>query len=81
MNPVTVLRVDDHAAAREYVREVLEVTGLLVLEAAPATAALAIAANPRSSVDLLLTDVDMPGIDGVELARSVRLLRAKTRVR
>jgi CheY-like chemotaxis protein len=81
MNSLTVLLAEDNAHVRKLVREVVEMVGLSVLEASDGTAALAIAARSPSSIDLLLTDVAMPGIDGVELARRVRLLRPETRVR
>jgi len=56
-------------------------TGVRVLEAADAAAASAVTGSARPSVDLLMTDIDMPGIDGVELARRIRRLRPETRVR
>jgi DNA-binding response OmpR family regulator len=80
MTPPRVLLVDDDARCRECVRELLEMTGFTVIEAVDATAALTIIAIAPSSIDLLLTDVNMPGIDGIELARRVRLLRPETRV-
>jgi two-component system, cell cycle sensor histidine kinase and response regulator CckA len=81
VNSLTILLVDDDADVRGYAREVLEMTGARVLEAADATAALAIAARTPTSIDLLLTDINMPGIDGVELAHRLRLLRPEIRVR
>ena len=81
MTPRTVLLVDDDARVRDAVRVALEMNGLTVLDAADAMAALAIVSSARRSIDLLLTDVNMPGIDGVELARRVRLLRPEIRVR
>lgn len=81
MESKTILLVDDDAYFREYVREVLEMTGVRVLEAADGQAALAVAASGPSSIDLLLTDVNMPGIDGVGLAHRMRLLHPEIRVR
>jgi CheY-like chemotaxis protein len=50
---------------------VLEREGFTVLEADSATAALAILQHRAESVDLLLTDVVMPGMTGFELGDAV----------
>jgi two-component system, cell cycle sensor histidine kinase and response regulator CckA len=69
---VTVLLVEDNADARELLRMLLEQSGYRVIEASDGESALAILADPRRRVDLLLTDVVMPGISGIEVARRVR---------
>jgi CheY-like chemotaxis protein len=66
----TILLVDDDDDVRESLSTVLEASGFRVLAAAGAKAALKlIAAEAR--IDLLLTDIRMPGYDGVQLAREV----------
>ena len=80
MSSLTVLLVDDNGAVRACLRDALEVAGFAVLEAADATAALTIAATARRPIEILLTDVLMPGIDGTELARRVQRLRPETGV-
>jgi CheY-like chemotaxis protein len=72
---LTVLVVDDDDSVREIVRDLLEGEGLSVLEAADPMAALEIAASTPRAIDLLMTDVIMPGIDGAELARRVQTVR------
>jgi CheY-like chemotaxis protein len=49
--------------------------GYRVLEAESAVAALAVSAKEKSPIDLLLTDIVMPGMNGRDLA--VRLLEAR----
>jgi two-component system cell cycle sensor histidine kinase/response regulator CckA len=80
MCSLTVLLVDDDGAVRACLRDALEVAGLAVLEAADAKAALAIATTAPQPIEILLTDVLMPGIDGTELARRVQRLRPETGV-
>jgi CheY-like chemotaxis protein len=70
--PVQVLLVDDDAEARDAVRRVLEHHGYTVVEAADGAAALGILERSHVPVDLLLTDVQMPGVPGDELGRRVR---------
>ena len=72
VTPCTVLVVDDNDPVRDYVHEVLESVGLTVLDAAHPAAALTIAARNPAGLGLLVTDVEMPGIDGPELARRVQ---------
>jgi two-component system, cell cycle sensor histidine kinase and response regulator CckA len=65
-----VLLVDDNDIVRDLTRAMLEREGYEVLDAPDAARALDLVADP-ARVDLLVTDVLMPGIDGIELADQV----------
>jgi two-component system cell cycle sensor histidine kinase/response regulator CckA len=67
----TVLIVDDQAALRHAIVEILRTTGYKVLEAESSTEALEIARQQAGKIDILLTDIVMPGLRGPELARLV----------
>ncbi len=73
--PATILLVEDEAAVREVTREALEMAGYRVLEAGGPEAAMRIVSDPSAEIDLLLTDVVMPGMSGPELARHVSATR------
>ncbi len=64
----TVLLVEDETALRELTRELLEKAGYTVLEATSVEGAIRLAEESQRKIDLLLTDVVMPGMDGHELA-------------
>jgi Signal transduction histidine kinase len=69
----TVLLVEDQDGVRQLARRILAQAGFRVLEAADGAAAEKIfAANP-DAVDIVLTDVIMPGFDGLELVRRLRV--------
>ncbi len=76
----TVLLVEDEPAVREIAQAFLEECGYRVLEAdCPATALDVAAANPET-IDLLLTDVVMPGMNGRDLAERLTAGRPSLRV-
>ena len=64
----TVLLVEDEEAVRGFARAVLASGGYRVLEAAAGAEALEIAQAAGEPIDLLLTDVVMPGMNGKDLA-------------
>jgi two-component system, cell cycle sensor histidine kinase and response regulator CckA len=64
----TVLLVEDEPALRAVTRRILERAGCTVIEAPHGEAALEYAREHRGGIDLLLTDVVMPGMSGRELA-------------
>ncbi|HWZ56625.1 MAG TPA: ATP-binding protein [Verrucomicrobiae bacterium] len=68
----TVLLVEDDPAVRRTAAEILSCAGYEVLAAPSGTDALQAAAKQNGRVDLLLTDVVMPGMTGPELARQFR---------
>jgi two-component system cell cycle sensor histidine kinase/response regulator CckA len=68
----TILLVEDEAAVREVTREALEMAGYHVLEASGPEEAAGIVNDQSREIDLLLTDVVMPGMCGTELARQSR---------
>jgi two-component system cell cycle sensor histidine kinase/response regulator CckA len=70
--PRTILLVEDDAVVRHVVRLVLELEGDVVLEAKDGEDALAILGGYRGALDLLLTDVMMPGLSGAEVCERVR---------
>jgi two-component system cell cycle sensor histidine kinase/response regulator CckA len=68
----TVLLVEDESGVRRFVRTVLERHGYRVLEANSSEAAIASLAEHHGSLDLLLTDVMLPGRNGAHLATELR---------
>lgn len=67
----TVLLVDDLDILRKMVRDFLESLGITVLEASNAAEAIDTARSHRGHIDLLLTDVEMPGMSGWESANKI----------
>jgi two-component system chemotaxis response regulator CheY len=68
----TILAVDDSASMRQMVSFTLKGAGYDVIEAEDGQKALDKAKT--SAVDLVLTDVNMPVMDGIELVRNLRTL-------
>jgi len=64
----TILLVEDDGVVRPLVAEMLETYGYAVLPAADGREAIEIAERQAGSIDLLLTDIVMPGMNGRELA-------------
>jgi signal transduction histidine kinase len=75
----TILVVEDHEGLREYSAGVLRELGYCVLEAADGQAALELL-NERPDVDLLFTDVVLPGLNGRQLADDASELRPDLKV-
>jgi hypothetical protein len=71
----TVLLAEDDEALRKFAREVLERAGYLVLQAADGDEALRLSDSLTGPIDLLVTDLTMPGTGGLEVARRLRLER------
>lgn len=75
----TILVVDDDCNVRTLVKGLLEIEGYTVLLAADAETAIKVYEEYQSSVALLLTDVVMPNMNGLELAD--RLLQREPHLR
>jgi PAS domain S-box-containing protein len=76
----TILVVEDDADLRAYVSDVLRDLNYRVVSAASAQAALTILLQEEPKVDLLLTDIVMPGINGRELGRRAQQIRPRLRI-
>ena len=76
----TVLLAEDDAALRAFVRGVLGAAGYTVLEAGDGAGAVALCERHPGPIDLLVTDVVMPGLGGRQLAERVAGLRPGVRV-
>jgi two-component system cell cycle sensor histidine kinase/response regulator CckA len=76
----TVLVVEDAASVRMVTRQVLERYGYTVLEAPNGETALRLAAKHHGPIQLLLTDVVMPGLSGRQLAEQLSRLRPEMKV-
>jgi len=64
----TILLAEDEAGVRKYTREILERFGYIILEATNGADALSLAKSHPGKIHLLLTDIIMPIMGGVELA-------------
>jgi signal transduction histidine kinase/ActR/RegA family two-component response regulator len=68
----TVLLTEDEQDVREIARQFLESGGYRVIEAKDANDAIRIAAEKNGDIDLLVTDMVMPGLSGPELAQRLQ---------
>ena len=78
--PPTILVVDDHQPLLNLVKQILENADFTVLAASDANKALRIEAEFAGTIDLMLSDVLMPGMSGPELARKMRERRPQTHI-
>lgn len=76
----TVLLVEDETSLRTLSRHLLEICGYHVLEAENGSTALKISQESSRNIDLLLTDVVMPGMSGRVLADQITTQRPEIRV-
>jgi two-component system, cell cycle sensor histidine kinase and response regulator CckA len=76
----TVLVVEDEPAMREVTRRILDRNGYHVVAAESGHEALNILASQLTHIDVLLTDVIMPRMQGRELADRIRILQPAARV-
>jgi PAS domain S-box-containing protein len=76
----TVLLVEDEEELREFIREVLANQGYKVLEARNGQQGIVVAREYSGTIDLLLTDIVMPGFNGTELADQLMMTRPKLKV-
>jgi DNA-binding NtrC family response regulator len=67
----TILLIDDEASQRRFIRRGLEDAGYTVVEGADYDEALIVVNQHRGEIDVLLTDVSLPGRNGYELARAL----------
>jgi DNA-binding NtrC family response regulator len=75
-----LLAVEDDADMRDLLQEVLEEAGYETIVAVDGRAALAHIERAQEVIDLVLTDVQMPGVKGDEIVAAVRENRAETPV-
>ena len=75
-----ILLVEDEPNVRRIARRILERNGYLVIVAQNAGDALLLVEQRAEPIHLLLTDVVMPGMSGVELARRLAARRPEMKV-
>jgi signal transduction histidine kinase len=76
----TVLVVEDDDAVRRMTREILTIKGYKVLDARSGADAIYLMEGHRDTIDLVLTDVSMPGMKGQELGQRLGKLHAGVRL-
>jgi two-component system cell cycle sensor histidine kinase/response regulator CckA len=79
-NAETILIVEDEAEVLDVVSHILKSAGYRVLEAQSGDAALQLTRDQITAIDLVLTDIILPGICGGELARRLKELKPGIRV-
>jgi CheY-like chemotaxis protein len=70
--PITVLVADDNEVAQRLCRRVLEKAGHKVVTASDGVEAVSIALAPTGAPDMILMDVAMPSMDGLEAMRQIK---------
>jgi two-component system cell cycle sensor histidine kinase/response regulator CckA len=76
----TILLVEDEESVRQLVRDTLAAKGYKVLEAENGEAGVAAAAHHKGKLDLIITDVVMPGMGGREMVKQLMETRPGTSV-
>ena len=78
LQDVTVLLVEDEAQFASVIRRVLEREGFEVLLAGDAERALELFDRPAADISLVISDVNLPGMDGIRMMCLMLQVRPKT---
>lgn len=76
----TILLVEDEAAVRDFAARALSMRGYQVIEASSGDEALEMLREHQGTIDLLVSDVVMPGMDGPTLGKTVRAERPHMKI-
>ncbi len=76
----TILVVDDEMVLRQLITEFLEELGCNVLSAADGYAAVALYREHRSSIDLVISDLGMPNMNGEEMFEELKKINPQVKV-
>jgi two-component system cell cycle sensor histidine kinase/response regulator CckA len=76
----TVLVVEDELPIQLLIRTVLEMHGHSVLAAGDSTQALQLSEQHRGKIELVITDLRMPGLSGTDMVRQLLTTRPELRV-
>ncbi|MEI8233207.1 MAG: PAS domain S-box protein [Verrucomicrobiota bacterium] len=79
-NGATILVVDDEASIAATIAMALKNNGFKVFTAPEGTAALALYKKHANEIDLVFTDVIMPGMDGVALSRALKAINPQVKI-
>jgi CheY-like chemotaxis protein len=77
---ITVLLADDDAIVRKILGPILERSGFTVLTATDGIAALERSRCYSGTIDVLVSDLDMPGLSGLELAATLSQSRPELKI-
>jgi two-component system CAI-1 autoinducer sensor kinase/phosphatase CqsS len=75
----TILLADDEAFNRKYLGRMLNERGFHAVEANDGQSALELLKDPSRRIDAVVTDIFMPGLDGLAIARAIRSLPSPLR--
>ena len=75
-----ILIVDDEAAVRTVIKRILEAHDYRTLTASNGLEAVALYAEQGAQIDVVVTDLDMPGLDGRETIAAIRKLNPQARM-
>src|SRR4051812_21493953 len=77
---MVILLVDDDLSVQLFTWKLLRSYGFTVLTAGNGTNAMEASRNHPGTIDLLFTDIDMPGISGLELSKQIAVERPDIKV-
>jgi|ERR1017187_1083592 CheY-like chemotaxis protein len=77
---MVILLVDDDVHVQYFIWKLLKTDGFTILTAGDGQAALQASDNYPGTIDLLLSDVEMPRMGGLELCRNILAMRPGTKV-
>ncbi len=75
-----ILVVDDEALVRKFVQTILVMAGYVVIEAGDGQEALELSRTYSSNIDLVVTDFEMPHLNGMQLAEHIRRERPDAQI-
>ena len=78
--PSTILVVDDIASNRALVKEILKIHDYQVLEAKDSEEAKSVSRSHSGPINLLIADLVMPNVNGMELAKFLRPQRPEMKI-